>query len=581
MIQLDLRTVYLSYVLTDLVSLIVILSFYLQTSKRFPAIKYIVYSFLLHTMGTLLIFLRGSISDWFSIPLAHTFSVSAGLLLLIGLEDFLKKRSSQLHNYIYIAIFFIVHSYFSFVKPNIEYRSLNVSVAYFILFSQLAWLMVIRIKSNPIKFTYGVGSVFIIYALIHLYRIIDFFNHDHIDFNYFNSSNQESYFIFLNQVLFLFLTFTLVLMFNKRLLLDIGAQEQKFNKAFHASPNAITLTRLSDGKVFEVNQGFKKITGYEASEVIDKSSVDLNLWYNDGDRGEMLKELNEKSKLINREYLFRKKSGEIITGIFSAEILTINNEECIISTINDLSKQKKLEENLKSINATKDKFYSIIAHDLKAPFNTLIGLSEVLKNDTKELDTATIIHYANHINDTANQTYRLLENLLEWARMQQNTITFNPGSFKLKKIMEEVLELLQDKANQKEITIVSLVDEKVLVYADENMLKTVLRNLISNGLKFTRAMGKVEIRVEETENQTIIQVKDTGIGMDPEILANLFSLESNTTTPGTCNETGTGLGLLICKEFIQKHNGEIRVESKIGKGSIFSFSLPNTNRSPT
>lgn len=576
MIELDLRTVYFSYVLTDIVSLIVILIFYLQTNNRFPEIKYIAYSFLLHTFGTLLIFLRGTIPDWASIPVAHSFSITAGLLLLIGLEKFFKKRSSQLHNYIYIILFFLVHCYFAFIKPSLEYRALNISLAYFIFFSQLAWLMIIRVKSSSFNLSYGVGLVFLLYSIIHFYRILDFFNNNHTDLNYFNSPNLESYFIFLNQLLFLFLTFSLVLMFNKRLLIDISTQEEKFNKAFHASPNSIMLTRSIDGKIFEINQGFKQITGYETDEVIEKTSGDIHLWNDIDDRIKVVKELDEKSKIIDREYHFRKKSGEIITGVFSAEFLNINNEKCIISTLIDITKRKKLEEELRAINATKDKLYSIIAHDLKTPFNSLIGLSDVLKNESKELNIETIIQYAASINNSANQTYQLLENLLEWAGMQQGTIIFKPENINLMKAVNEVLELLKDKAKNKKIALISSINDDIFVYADENMLKTVLRNLISNGLKFTNPMGSVEISAEESaeDKKIIIFIKDTGIGITPTKIDDLFSMESNYTTSGTDNEKGTGLGLLIVKEFVQKNKGEIWVESEMGIGSIFKFSLP-------
>jgi len=241
---------------------------------------------------------------------------------------------------------------------------------------------------------------------------------------------------------------------------------------------------------------------------------------------------------------------------------------------NQIINQQNTE--LASVNAQKDKFFSIIAHDLKSPFNSILGFSEMLKDEARDLDIDSIVQYASIINSSALHTFELLENLLDWARMKQGRIPFEPQKFLLNSLVNTEFEGLRNNADQKNIQLINGIHESLIVTADENMISTVLRNLISNAIKFTPKGGqvKVEVEVEVENSQVIISVSDTGIGMKPETIEKLFKIETSFTTRGTENEKGTGLGLLLCKEFIEKHEGKIWVESEEGKGSTFSFSLP-------
>lgn len=243
-----------------------------------------------------------------------------------------------------------------------------------------------------------------------------------------------------------------------------------------------------------------------------------------------------------------------------------------LSQKNQINNQQNTE--LASVNAQKDKFFSIIAHDLKSPFNSILGFSEMLKDEAHSLDMASIIQYAGLINSSAQHTYELLENLLEWARMQQGRIPFEPKPILLKNIINAEFESSKETANQKSISVIDGILENIIVTADENMLRTVIRNLISNAIKFTPKGGQVEVKGEVRDSQVIISVSDTGAGINPETIGKLFKIETCFTSRGTENEKGTGLGLLLCKEFIEKHDGKIWMESEIGKGSRFYFSLP-------
>jgi len=242
-----------------------------------------------------------------------------------------------------------------------------------------------------------------------------------------------------------------------------------------------------------------------------------------------------------------------------------------------LMSQEALEnanKQLEQTNKEKDKFFSIIAHDLKSPFNGIIGLSEMLRDDARILDTDSIIKYAGLIHSSTQQTFDLLKNLLEWARMQQGRIPFNPKTFSLSSFINHEFKGLENVAGQKSIELINGLRENIMLTADENMIRTVLRNLISNAIKFTPKNGKIKIDAKSDNDFIEIAVSDTGVGLTKETIGKLFKIETSFSKKGTENETGTGLGLLLCKEFVEKHGGKIWAESEEGKGSSFYFTVP-------
>ncbi len=237
---------------------------------------------------------------------------------------------------------------------------------------------------------------------------------------------------------------------------------------------------------------------------------------------------------------------------------------------------KKIElqnDELLELNATKDKFFSIIAHDLKSPFNTILGFSEILVNDVENFRKEEIKEYASNIHSSANQTLALLENLLDWARLQRGLIIPNLKRQDLKTIAADVCLFSNEIAKHKNISIINTITSDCFANCDIDMTKTVLRNLISNAIKFTNKNGSVSINAQIKGSFIEIQIKDTGIGIQADIIPHLFKIDKNISTHGTADESGTGLGLLLCKELIEKQGGTIWVTSEIGKGSSFYFTL--------
>jgi signal transduction histidine kinase len=230
--------------------------------------------------------------------------------------------------------------------------------------------------------------------------------------------------------------------------------------------------------------------------------------------------------------------------------------------------------NLKELNATKDKFFSIIGHDLRNPLNALLGFSELLSGNTRQYTTEEIRMYNKIINDSARNMHQLIENLLDWSRSQSGTIDFSPRQCDLIQVTNDIQDIFRIQINKKKIGILNNIPANMKVFADKNLLSTILRNLISNAIKFTPHGGYITLSAEKADGYANISVSDTGIGMTKEQLDKMFKLDTNLTKEGTSEEKGTGLGLILCKEFVEIHKGNIRVESVPDKGSIFTFSLP-------
>ncbi len=232
------------------------------------------------------------------------------------------------------------------------------------------------------------------------------------------------------------------------------------------------------------------------------------------------------------------------------------------------------EKELKELNKTKDRFFSIIAHDLRSPFNSMIGFSELLNEGIDKYSKAQIKQYNKLIYESGKNILELLENLLYWARAQTGNLSFYPRKLDIYTIVTNVLNLAQTNAVDKKITLIKNVKSNTFCTCDEDMIETVLRNLVFNALKFSHPKGKIEVKTEKKNTKLIVSVKDDGIGIAKEQLENIFEGSRDNLKAGTSNEQGTGLGLLICKEFIHMHQGEIWVESQIDVGTCFYFSIP-------
>jgi len=237
-------------------------------------------------------------------------------------------------------------------------------------------------------------------------------------------------------------------------------------------------------------------------------------------------------------------------------------------------KLKKSEIRLRELNATKDKFFSIIAHDLRSPFNSIMGFSGLLSEMVREKNYEGLDEFALIIKNASEQAMDLLSNLLEWSQSQSGRIEFKPQNFELVDLINEVIVLLSATSQQKSITIRKETAENSPVFADKAMISAVLRNLISNAIKFTQPGGTITISTRQDGNEWLVAISDNGVGMNKDVMNKLFRIEASYSTEGTQQEKGTGLGLILCKDFIIRHGGEIWAESELGQGSKFYFTIP-------
>ncbi len=278
---------------------------------------------------------------------------------------------------------------------------------------------------------------------------------------------------------------------------------------------------------------------------------------------------------IGRDITEIKKAEEKIKeqseNLQETNMLLEERQEEIVQQKEEIEYQR---DELEKLNKTKDKFFSIIGHDLKNPFHAIIALSEMIIQDYNNLDDHEKIEMLSMIKGSSENAFNLLENLLEWAKSQTENIEFYPENISLKQIIEETFSVLQINAERKNISVTIDIQTNVILYADKNMLKTIIRNLINNAIKFTHKDGEINIHSKEENNKVFISIQDNGIGMNETIKSQLFSLEKLHSKNGTLGESGTGLGLILCKEFIQKHNGELFIESEENKGSKFVIVLP-------
>jgi len=244
----------------------------------------------------------------------------------------------------------------------------------------------------------------------------------------------------------------------------------------------------------------------------------------------------------------------------------------------ELQKAKEKAETanvqLRELNANKDTFFSIIAHDLRGPLSSLHELTQLIEENLDSYSPGELKEMIVFQKAAAEILYKLLENLLTWSRVQRGMIAYQPQHIDIKWLVGRAIELLKVQAEQKQIMLHSSIQEQMFVYADVNMVDTVIRNLISNALKFTSSSGIIEISAHQGEHEIEVSVSDTGIGIEEEHLSKLFRIDARYRRAGTAQEEGTGLGLILCKEFIERHNGKIWVESQINKGSTFRFTLP-------
>lgn len=367
--------------------------------------------------------------------------------------------------------------------------------------------------------------------------------------------------------------------------------EAKYRSLFENMSQGI-FYQDSNGRVLDANESAARMLGITISQFLGMDSFDPR-W----------KVIDENHNIIPSEHhpsMVAIRTGRPVenqtigvfvpeTGMYNWLIINVIPQfrpgeakpYQVFATMQDITLRREAEEmvkrheaELQELNAQKDRFLSIIAHDLKSPFNAILGFSNLMVEQIQANDYEGLEQHARIVQQSSGRAMELLVNLMEWARSQTGRIEFNPEFFELNGMINEIIALMQDVALHKEITLKNLLSHNIPVYADKPMISTVIRNLVSNALKFTPDRGEVTISATIVRLEVVICVADSGVGIPEERLGKLFRIDEGISTPGTRKERGTGLGLILCKEFVDKHKGRIWVDSAVNAGSRFQFSLP-------
>jgi PAS domain S-box-containing protein len=369
---------------------------------------------------------------------------------------------------------------------------------------------------------------------------------------------------------------------SKKTEILLRSSEEKFRKYIESSPVGIYTTN-KNGDCTYANNHWLEMSGLKLEQALGKGW--LNALHPE-DKWSISEKWNKAVQSNGKwgyEYRFKNTKEDIIWIYGMAVALKEDNGDITgylgsnidITAIKNAELQlKQNEKELKELNNTKDKFFSIIAHDLKGPFSSVIGFSQLLLKHVKNKQFDKIENFTEIILQEAQSSMSLLTNLLDWSRSQTGQIKFNPQNFNITEIITHNINLVETLASKKKIRISFQKINDLIIYADENMLNTIIRNLLSNAIKFTDENGLITLKITTKQNKTIISVSDTGVGMDSQKLKKLFKLDKDTSTHGTKNEKGTGLGLILCKEFVENHNGKIKVDSEIEKGTTFHIEIP-------
>lgn len=376
----------------------------------------------------------------------------------------------------------------------------------------------------------------------------------------------------------------------------LEAAENKYQKLFYNLKDAI-FESTPEGRIIDINPSGVELFGCKSKEELLEVDLISQFYFNPDDRAKLKERLESKGFVKNYEIRIKNMIGKELFILETAfvEYDEKTNKKFYRGILRDITEEKRAEKryneyihelaeankklhesqnDLKKLNASKDRLFSIIAHDLRSPFTSLIGLSQFLIEDIEDLTRSEIKDFSTKINEASKNIFTLLENLLQWSRIQTGRIEFDPEDFDLKQIVDNSINLLEGNAYTKEIQIINNIAHSTYVNADKQMISSVVQNLLSNAIKFTNNFGKIEFTSTDKDGFIEVNITDDGVGMTDNERKKLFNQNVIHTTKGTNNEPGTGLGLILCKDLIEKNGGKISVESEKNKGTTFLFTLP-------
>jgi len=598
---LDMRTVLLSYIISSAICALVIGSLWAQNRRRSPELGFWLAGFVIQFLAVLLIALSRVLPGVVSILYGTPLILLGTLLLYVGLERYWGKARPQHYNFILLGGFTLVHAYLVFVQPSLQARNTNFSLGLLVFCAQCAWLLLRRVEPETREDTRRVGLVFILFSLVSLVRLFaDMVVPQGNDL--FQSGLYDTLAVLIYQMLYIGLTFALFLMVTRRLFSalesDISERkraeealrksEEMFNKAFHASPNAILITRASDGTLADVNEGFTALSGYARDEALSSSSVAQRLWADPAGRERCLAELRAQGRVRNWEFAFRTREGALLDCLYSGEMITLGGEPHILSIVRDITERKQAEEakveyaarlerevqeRTRQLGEAQDRLVRQerlavlgqlaggVGHELRNPlaiiFNAVYYLKLVLPDAGEK-----IVEYLTIIDNETRTAEKIVADLLDFAR----PTSADREPVAAADLARRVLERYPAPTG---VTVsVQAGADLPPAYADPRQMTQVLGNLVVNACQAMPQGGRLTISATRRGKEMSIAVADTGVGIAPENMARLFDPLFSTRA------RGIGLGLAVCARLAEANGGRIEAHSEPEVGSTFTLYLP-------
>lgn len=600
--MIDIRTLAIT---GGIIYVFLLLALYLTNRLTgFKDYKHWISSFFVLTIGMLLIALRGILPAFISVIIANVLFTLHYLLLVTGFQSTLNLKVMKKNVLVVILICFaILFWIFTFPYPNVGARIYIHTIVVMVMLVYLIRIItryskVIEIKTNEV-----VLFALVVMVFSGILRVIFTYKYDANTQLLFEGSMVQVV-AFLAQIIstvllclgLISLNTQLYYRDNNRNLLALETTANELRAAQNVAKTGswkLDLTtyklrwseevyRMFDCEPYEFEATIESFLNFTHPEDREK----VNLAYTESLKTNKPYEIEHRLITKKNEVKYVLEKGRTTFDedgnplVSSGVVIDITSAK---KTENKLKEAKeraeKSERSLQELNKLKDKFLAIVAHDLKSPFNAIQGFSELLVNrinESKEEEVCDKVRsYADIIYSSSKKATSLLENLMEWALIEAGDIRFKPEILKVSEMIDQTRETLESALKLKSIRFVDKSTKNLEIYADQGMLNSILRNILSNAIKFTPKLGQIAITAQQDKNKIKISIQDTGIGMNEDTRSKIFENYELESQPGTDNEMGTGLGLILCKQFVQKHEGEIWVESEINKGTTFHFSLPN------
>jgi PAS domain S-box-containing protein/excisionase family DNA binding protein len=360
----------------------------------------------------------------------------------------------------------------------------------------------------------------------------------------------------------------------------LASSSELFVKVFDATPLPISISTLVEGILLDVNASLLQLTGYTRAEIIGHSTGEINIYSNPEDRERIRELLMARGAIRDLEINFRLKSGEVRTGQLSAEIIEFNGERCVLATVTDITERRKLEkavearaEELAEANRIKDEFLATLSHELRTPLTSILGWAHLLQ--TGDMDHATSMRALEAIQRNARSQVQLIEDLLDVSRVITGKLYLEIGPTNLAAVVEAAIEAVRPAADARRVQLVATLDHATTIPGDPDRLRQVVWTLLSNSIKFTRAKGRVEVLLRQSDEEAQIIIKDTGIGISSDFLPHVFDRFRQADSTSTRAYGGLGIGLALVRHLVEQHGGTVSAESPGDEqGSTFTVTLP-------